>query len=145
MTNYWGSREDLYSVSVKITDQAGTTYTNVFDKMTGGDVASTETKFRPANGTADQVTLGGQRTVNNITVTRLYDDSVSVVEHWLLGICGKAAMVVTKQPLDANGAPQGKPLAYSGKLMAVKPPATDSEASTAAMFELEMSTVTPIG
>ena len=137
-------RENLYSVNVTVNGTDGTTWSAIFDKMDGGDVTAKETKYRPANGTTDQVSLGGAREVSNIKVTRLYDSTIDPKVHWLLSQVGKGTMTVAKQPLDANGAPFGSALVYRGLLNAVNPPKTDSESDSPAMIELEQSSVTPI-
>lgn len=128
-------REDTYSVRVTV---AGTDL-GVYDKMSGGGVDSNETKYRPG-GLADEVTLGGSRAVANVTASKLYDENVHGLIHWLYSQAGKADMVVTKQPLDANGAAFGRPIVYRGSLKAVKAPDVDSTSSAPALVELELST-----
>lgn len=137
-------RESLFDVTVTVVGTDGKRWTATFDKMDGGDVTAKETKYRPANGVTDQVSLGGAPEVTNIKVTRLHDETVDSVQHWLLHQVGKARMIVKKQPIDGNGAPFGKALVYGGKLNGCNPPKTDSESDAAALFELEQSSVTPI-
>jgi hypothetical protein len=130
-----GTRQDQYNVTVSVN---GTNY-GTFDKMTGGDVDSEETKYNPGAMGAS-ISLGGRRTVTNVTVQRLYDlqrDHHLVPN--LLAIAGKADMVVAKQPLDADGNAFGAPIVYTGKLKMVQLPEHDSESNSAAMLSLEMS------
>lgn len=129
------SREDQYSVTVNIDN----TDLGVFDKLTGGEIDSEESKFRPG-GMASQVSLGGYKTVSNLTVSRLYDlarDHLKV--QFLLERVGKGSATISKQPLDVNGNPFGAPIVYTGKLKQVKLPDHDSESADAAMIELEFS------
>ncbi len=129
------SREDQYSVTVSIDG----TDLGVFDKLTGGEVDSEETKFRPG-GMQPHVSLGGYKTVNNVTVSRLYDLSRDHLKvPFLLDRVGKGTATISKQPLDTNGNPFGPPIVYTGKLKQVTLPDHDSESSDAAMIELEFS------
>jgi hypothetical protein len=130
-----GTRQDQYNVTVAIN---GTNY-GTFDKMSGGDIDSEETKYNPgAMGAA--VSLGGRKTVTNVTVSRLYD--LQRDHHnaptWIAA-AGKADMTVVKQPLDADGNAFGAPIVYTGKLKMVQLPEHDSESNTAAMVTFEMS------
>lgn len=128
-------REDTYSVRVTVAGRDLGTW----DKMSGGKVAASETKYRPG-GLADQVSLGGTRATDNVTVQKLYDANVHDLIQWLFDQVGKGFMVITKQPLDANGARLGKAIVYQGVLNGVTAPDVDSQSSDAALIELELST-----
>lgn len=135
------SREDQYNVTVTI---AGLP-TGTWDKLTGGNVTSEETKYRPG-GMSPQVSLGGSTSTENITVSRLYKlERDHDRAHWLAGICGKAEAVAVKQPLDVDGNPWGQPIVYSGILQEVHFPDHDSESNDAALLELVISTEGGIG
>lgn len=134
-----GTRTDQYSVSVAIAD-LNPPNLGVFDKMTGGAIDTEETKYKPGAMGAS-ISLGGTKTVANVVVERLYD--LQRDHHLmaaLIAAAGKSDMTVTKQPLDADGNAFGAPLVYTGKLKTVTPPEHDSEANTAAMLSLELST-----
>ncbi len=112
----------------------------VWDKKSGGAIDSDETKYNPG-GMAPQVSLGGKKTVENVTVSRLYRlqrDHGHIQK--LLNNVGRGAMVVVQQPLDVDGNPFGKPIVYRGKLKKVTVPDVDSESNNPAMIELEIST-----
>ena len=129
------SRQDTYSVGVAID---GVDH-GVWDKMTGGEVDSDETKYKPG-GMQPEVSLGGSKSVGNITISRLYDlDRDHTVIKTLLSSAGTAEVTVTKQPLDVNAVPYGAPLVYTGKLKQVTPPEVDSESSDAGLVEIEVS------
>jgi hypothetical protein len=131
------SRQDQYNVTVTIDgENLGT-----FDKMTGGDLDSEETKYKPGN-MGPEISLGGSKQITNIVVSRLYDLNRDHPKmEWLESKTGKGQCVVTKQPLDINEQKFGKPLVYKGTLKKVTPPPADSSATTtAAMIELEIST-----
>lgn len=126
------SRQDQYAVTVVV----GGRNLGIFDKFDGGGMTSETTKYRPGNMGAE-ITLGGYRSVDDITVSRLY---VLTRDHpqmgFLMGNTGKADVTVIKQPLDANGNVFGSALVYRGSLQAVTPPPADSESSDAALLEL---------
>lgn len=136
------SREDQYNVTVSVKRGGVTKDLGTFDKQTGGEVDSEETKFAPG-GMAETISLGGRKTVGNVTVSRLYDLSR---DHgnagWLIAGAGKAEVTVTKTSLDVDGNAWGQPLVYQGKLKAVTLPEPDSESSDPALFELEISSAT---
>jgi len=132
------SRQDQYAVSMTVD---GTKF-GVFDKLSGGEIDSEETKYKPG-GMAPPVSLGGSVEVGNLTISRLYvlnrdHDTI----HWLISRVGKGQVVVSRQPLDVDGNAYGRPLVYTGTLKTVTPPEVDSESSDAALVECE---ITPAG
>lgn len=139
-----GVREDLYDVEATFVGTDGQKAKFIFDKMTGGDVKAQSKKYRPANGTEDELNLGGAQTVSNIMLTRLYETDIDGWVLWLLSQVGKGTMYVAKQPLDLNGTAFGTALRYKGLIEGVTPPPTDSESENPAVIEIEMSAVTPI-
>lgn len=115
---------------------------SIWDGFEGGGVDSEETRYKPG-AMQPEISLGGTRTVENITLTRLYDldrDHL-VVKQWMAK-CGRATVIIAKQPLDADGNVKGSSLVYTGKLKMVKPPDHDSNSSEAATIQIE---VTPAG
>lgn len=132
------SRQDQYAITMSVDGVD----TGVWDKLTGGEIDSEETKFKPG-GMGASVSLGGSVEVGNLTISRLYGltrDHDRV--HALISRVGKAAVVINRQPLDADGNAYGRPLVYTGTLKTVTPPEVDSESSDAALLECE---VTPAG
>lgn len=132
------SRLDQYEISVSID---GTPIPEPWDKMSGGNIDSSETKYKPG-GMVPQISLGGSVEVSNVTVERLY---VLSRDHALVptlkAAVGKGVVVVTKQPLDVNGVKFGAPIVYSGKFKQLTLPEPDSESTNAATMQIEVSTV----
>lgn len=132
------SRESQYSVGVALDGVD----TGIWDKLEGGAKDSEESKYRPG-GMQQEISLGGQSTIENLTTTRLYDLSR---DHELIRTffarVGKGTVVITKQPLDIDGNVFGRPLVYTGKLKTVTPPDVDSESDDASLWSIE---VTPGG
>lgn len=135
------SRQDQYAVSVRIDG----TDTGVWDKLSGGEIDSEETKYKPG-GMAAAVSLGGSVEVGNVTVSRLYvlDRDHTVIKTWINRV-GKANVVVTKQSLDVDGNSFGAPLVYQGTLKTVTPPEVDSESNDAALVEIEVTCSGTVG
>lgn len=127
------TRSDTYRVTVSI---AGIQF-GVFDQLEGGDVDSEENKYYPG-GMEDPVSLGGRRTVENVTFRRLYRLGRDHIESQrLIDWVGTADVVITKQPLDKNKVRFGKPLVYRGTLKRVSFPDHDSQSNDPGMLELE--------
>ncbi len=132
--------QSLIFVSVELTPGKMTRLPDPFDKRTGGDADSGETKYKPG-GMGPEVPLGGTPTVSNVTVTRYYDlDRDHDLATALAGRVGRAKMSVSDQPLDANGIPVGKPRIWTGILKTVNFPDSDSGSDTASTFDLVCST-----
>jgi hypothetical protein len=109
-----------------------------FDKLSGGEIDSDEIRYRPG-AMGKPISIGGSITVNNVTISRLFDlHREQSLIHWLIGRAGKGQMTVHKQPLDIDGNVFGRPIVYTGKLKQITLPEHDSESSDAALYELEM-------
>lgn len=140
------SRADQYNVNVTIDGVNSGTW----DKMTGGETDSEETKYRPGN-MGEAISLGGSRMTGNVTLQRLYDIPRDHLGHWPGGAglaiadlrqrAGRATVVISEQPLNINGKVQDgvKPLTYSGTLKRVATPDVDSESNDAALIEIEVT------
>jgi hypothetical protein len=125
-----------YAVGVWI-DQIGDL--GWFDTFTGGGVDSDEVKYHPG-AMAQTISLGGTSEVDNVVVGRLYElrrDHPIVGQ--LLDKCGKVQMVIAKHPLDPDGNAWGRPLVYVGTYKRCTPPEHDSNATDAAIMELELT------
>lgn len=111
----------------------------VFDTFTGGEADSEETRHRPG-GMAPEKSLGGQSTIGNVTVGRLYElerDHVRVKT--LMNRAGRARIVAQRQKLDTDGNAWGDPITYTGIVKAISPPEHDSNSDDAAMVEIEFT------
>jgi hypothetical protein len=139
------TRADTFQVNVQVEDvrhpdrimlNLGT-----FDKRGGGQLDSEEYRYNPG-GMAPAVSLGGRKTTENITVSRLYRivrDHNTLAQRLFNGV-GRARMVVSQQPLDISGDGEGlRSIVWRGTLKRVTLPEHDSESSDPAMMELEMT------
>jgi hypothetical protein len=132
------SRSDQSLVSLSIN---GTDF-GTWDHLTGGDKDSDDLKYHPG-GMAPEKSLGGRSTVNNVTLERLYDEATHDAIGVILDSVGKAECVCTKQPLDEDRNPYGKPLVYTGRLKRCGPPEHDSDGTPAASkLQVEISSAT---
>lgn len=130
------SRVDQYDIHVKVGNQdLGT-----FDKMSGGAIDSEEQKYKPG-GMSQQISLGGSKTIENVTVQRLYrlERDLPLVP-FLKDHVGKESVHVVKQSLDVDGHPVGNPITYEGIFKKLTLPDPDSESSAAALLQIEVST-----
>ena len=66
------TREDTWQVNVQVQDMddpdGGMRDLGIWDKMTGGDLDSTDTQYRPG-GMNPPIALGGPRNTTNVTVS----------------------------------------------------------------------------
>lgn len=130
-----GSRQDQWLITATYDGKP----LGKFDKKTGGAPAAQDTKYRPG-GMVPEVSLGGPVSIDNITLSRLYDSSQKALLKTLFGLVGRARIVVTQQDLDQFGAPTGAPFTWTGTLIKSTPPDADSMSNAANMVELEIST-----
>jgi len=130
-----------------------------WDKKTGGEVDSEEVKYYPG-GIYEPISLGGRINPGNITLQRLLDRN----DDWesggadpdkgtpvgggpgqgtvsrLLAAVGKHEAKVTMRPLDLNGDFYGlRRLVWTGIVKRVLIPDVDSESTSAALIEVEIS------
>ena len=135
-----GLREDLFSTTLTI---QSTTKSKLFskipvDKATGGGAKSKDSKYRPANGTENQLSLGGPKEIDNLVLDALYNnETMSLTE--LIEAAGKAQVSVARTALDEDGNPLGETLNYQGKLMDFTPPPIDSESEKASVVQFSVS------
>lgn len=146
-------RDDLYDLTVTVFDGNYSTnsrsWTGVFDKMSGGAVTAKSDKYRPANGTVQEVAPGGAQTIADVKVTRMMESSLegvlsgtsTPIKKWLAHQVGRAGVTVIRQPLDANGAAYGSAETYKGILDGFTPPEPDSSSSKQSVFELDVTAV----
>lgn len=131
-------REDQYVIHLSVNGRDCGTW----DRLSGGETDSDDTKYRPG-GTPDQLSLGGPKTVANITVMRLFQRGRdTALLPYLLAQAGRGQCVVSKQPVDDDYNAFGPPLVYTGKLKQVSPPDSNSESNDAALISLEISSST---
>lgn len=111
----------------------------VWDKLSGGAIDSDDSKYYPG-GMVDPVSLGGRKTVDNVTLSRLYrlERDQGQINTLIVG-AGRSKVKISKQAMDIEGNVYGKPLVYNGRLKRVTPPEVDSEASGAALVEIEVT------
>lgn len=144
------------SLDTKATVKLGTITGNVFtetydlgvwDKFSGGDIDSDDTKYR-AGGRAPEESLGGTRTVSNVTLSRLFRIERDFGElQRLIDGAGSVDVQITRAYLNPATAAVNSPaygnVVYLGKLKAVKQPEHDSNSSDASMVEIECSVGVP--
>jgi hypothetical protein len=128
-----GTRQDTWVIRLHVD---GIPF-GIWDKKDGGEVDSDDIKYYPG-GIVPRIKLCGMVTTGNVTLQRLYDriDDHGKINTLIIG-AGKAKIIVSQKPMDPDGNEIGKSITYTGKLKRVTPPATDSESTTAALYEIE--------
>jgi hypothetical protein len=136
------TRQDTYNVSVTVfrpDNNKVAIIKGTWDKLTGGEVDSDDTKYYPG-GMVDPISLGGRKSVGNLTVSRLYRlERDHDAAQAMINAVGKSKVTISKQPLDLDGNSSGRPIVYNGILKRCTFPEVDSEASGAGMIELEVT------
>lgn len=134
------SRTDQYSLTLAIDGEDF----GVWDKLTGGDIDSSETKYKPG-AMAPEVSLGGSVSVSDLVIDRLYVlDRDHVAIPGLVDKVGKGQCTIVKQPLDLNKNAFGKPIVYTGVLKTLNLPDADSEGTAAALITLTVSAASTV-
>jgi hypothetical protein len=135
------TREDTFRVNVKIEHPFTHQMEDfgVWDKLDGGAIDSEDTKYYPG-GMEDPTSLGGRKTTDNVTLGRLYrlERDHGHLNALIVGT-GKSKVTIIKHSLDIDGNVYGSPLVYNGRLKRCTPPTHDSNASGAAMVEIEVT------
>ena len=140
------TRADTFTVTVVVQDVGNTSQRvmmdcGVWDKRNGGAIDSEETRYNPG-GMAPAVSLGGRKTVENVTVSRLYRivrDHTELTSRLINGV-GRADMEVRQRPMEITGGPNNlRQIIWKGTLKRVTIPEHDSEGNDAALIELEMT------
>lgn len=146
MADQGPTRADTFEVTVVVQDVGNTTQEvmmdcGVWDKRGGGAVDSEETRYNPG-GMAPAVSLGGRKTVENVTVSRLYRivrDHNELTQRLISGV-GRAKMEVRQRPMEITGGPNNlRAIVWKGTLKRCTVPEHDSEGNDAALIELEMT------
>lgn len=128
-------RQDQWSNTVTINGRP----MGVWDTLDGGESDSEETKYKPG-GMQPEISLGGSRSIGNLTLARLLTRQDWDFMRTAMNNTGTWRCTVSRQPLDIDGNPFGRPLTYRGVLKTVTPGATDSSSSDAQMWEIVVST-----
>lgn len=109
----------------------------LFVTWTGGDGDSDDTRYTEGDG--GEFPLGGRQTRDPITIGRRFDAARDLPVHpWLDSRRGKGVCDWTKQYVDDEENPIGKPIKRHGILKKVTDPEADKGSSDPSTFELEM-------
>ena len=114
----------------------------VFDKRTGGDMAATESKYRPG-GMGPEKSYTSLPSAASLTVSRVFENERDVeLMRALQAKAGRVSGSVSEQPLDADGNAYGAPITFSGLFLGVKWGNMDSTSNTPRQVELDFSITT---
>lgn len=118
---------------------------DAFATKSGGNADSEEAKHRSAGGEQEEA-LGGVQTTENVTISRKFlPERDGPIIRRIRPLRGRRRMSITVQPLDRDDNTIGDPDVYTGIFKACNPSDADANSSDVSMFELELSTNSPIG
>lgn len=145
-------RVDLFNTTLEVTGSDGTKQRYSIDKKSPTKIKAQDKKYRPSNGLENELSLGGPRSNENVTLTRLYDKEARTGEtttideslHWLFAQAGRAHVSVIQQPIDENGHNFGQSIITNGKLIEVEGPESDSNADKEALVTFVCSLETNV-
>lgn len=128
-------RQDQWSNTVTINGRP----LGIWATLSGGDVEADNAKYRPG-GMQPQIDLGGPTSTSDVTLARLLTREDWLIVRLLMQFgVGRARVVVSRQPLDADGNPFGKPIVYRGTLTHVEPGDTDADSGDAQTWQITVS------
>jgi hypothetical protein len=131
-----GTRQDTWIIRVFLNGNS----LGVWDKKTGGALDSDDIKYYPG-GMKQPQSLGGKRTTDNVTLQRIYDrnDDHSIIND-LFNAAGKGKVSIHTKPMDVDGLEFGNAsIVRNGILKRVAEPDIDSESTSAALLEIEVT------
>jgi hypothetical protein len=128
----------------RITATLDGTALGVFEAREGGDTDSQETTYR-LGGMGVRISLGGNVEVANVTIRRLFDVQAQSQAKFIIGRVGSGVLVVSEQPLNADGEAVGEPYVWTCTLKRCALPERDADADDAAQIELEGTVSGQIG
>lgn len=115
----------------------------IWDSQSGGEVEAELSSYQPGGANVDPIVeQNKKKPPSEITLSRHYDidrDHARIDE--LEAKVGVGYCVISKQPLDGDDNPLGKPKTNTGRLMSMSPPDYDSESEDTAKIEI---TIQPI-
>lgn len=129
------TREDTQLLTLSVDNRD----LGIWDKKEGGEIDSEENKYKPG-GMAQEISLGGTKTIGNCTFTRLFDWSRDdPLMPWLYPRVGNGRGALGVQMLDITGAPRGRLMTLGGTLKTLTPPDLDSTSNDPALVAMEFT------
>lgn len=130
-----GTRQNTWVIRLVVN---GKNY-GIWDAKSGGEIDSNELKY-PPGGMQPPISLGGDKLVGNVVVSRIYDrvDDGSKLNE-LMAAAGRGRTTLTQRAMDPDGNEFGQSITYVGTLKRVSPPDTDSKSNDEARIECEIT------
>lgn len=115
-----------------------------FDAMSGGDPTNETSKH--VTGGRRRVALPGIPDVADVVVRRaFYHQRDHSIARQLRALIDRAEVTISRQPLDGDRRPFGRPDLFSGVLAGVTYPETDQESTDVSMLELTVTVDGQVG
>lgn len=134
------ARQDTWQIKLNIKQPDGTVIDlGVWDTMSGGEIDSDESKYRPG-GMAPQLSLGGFTDVGELKLGRYYDiERDHPLVKTLASLVGIGKVSAGATPLGPDGRVLGDPIVRNGILKTLTLPEVDSTSTDAAIIELAVT------
>ena len=140
MTRWVRRDEFIVTLTIDGISYGSTNEAYYWATKTGGEFDSDTIRTRPG-GMQPEISLGGTRTMGNITLSRPYSDRDHGRVDKLKNSVGKAKCHVAQYNTDGDGNPWGEPVIWTGILKRVSLPDYDANATAdAATIEVEIDT-----
>ena len=136
-SNLQYASEQQWQAVLTFTDATGTVWTVVFDKFSGGDATSSNTKYRPS-GMLNEVVVAALPVYSDITLSKGFNNNNDqnnnyggdyALQQAIRNCAGLAPGYVTIVPLTALGVTWGAGRTYYGVVSEIADGATDSESA----------------
>ena len=130
--------EQQWQAVLTFTDATGTVWTVTFDKYSGGDATSSNTKYRPS-GMGDEVIVAALPVYSEIMLSKGFNNNNDKNNNYggdyglqqaIRNCAGLAPGYVTIVPLTSNGVVWGSGRTYYGVVSEIADGPTDSESGT---------------
>jgi len=127
--------EQQWQAVLTFTDASGTVWTVTFDKFSGGDATSSNTKYRPS-GMLNEVIVAALPVYSDIMLSKGFNNNNAqnnkyggdyALQQAIRNSAGLAPGVVSITPLTSGGVAWGSQRIYYGVVSEIADGATDSE------------------
>jgi hypothetical protein len=127
--------EQQWQAVLTFTDATGTVWTCTFDKFSGGDATSANTKYRPS-GMLNEVVVAALPVYSEIMLSKGFNNNNDPNNHYggdyglqqaIRNVAGLAPGYVSITPLTSLGVTWGSPRVYFGVVSEISDGPVDSE------------------
>ena len=139
--------EQQWQAVLTFTDATGTVWTVVFDKHSGGDATSNNTKYRPS-GMLNEVVVGALPVYSDVMLSKGFNNNNDqnnkyggdyALQQAIRNCAGLAPGYVSIIPLTSLGVAWGAPRVYYGVVSEIADGTTDAESGTVRSWSIKFT------